>query len=988
MTAIGSAGALVAVMFGTTTTTAEAATTPTTAYSNGAFHLDVPGVVRESNIVLGRPNTENTQAIPLGNGSLGAAVWAQDGMRIQLNRDDTFPDRKSPGRVDVPGLSAMTKASDYHASLDLYTGTYTQQGGGITAKTYVRADKDELVVDVTGVPANSTQTATANLWKGRTPTAAVSSDKTTASLAETWKDSSTGGSGATFGSLLALTASGSVSASVVSSQKVAISFKADSQGSYRLLVGAPSWKGGDGAATGAQLVRGDAGKTSAQLSSAHTAWWSSYWNGVKLVQLSSSDGEAQYMENLRTLFLYQQASLMRGQYPGSQAGAAPLFSAFEDQHTWVPADYWFWNIRQQIAANISSGAAALNTSIFTLYTDNLASNEAWTRSHVPGTQGVCVPETMRYNGGGDYGGWNANRSCDTTITPSFNSQTFSTGAEVVYWVWRQYQQTHDTALLNQAYPLMKSVAQFLLSIGTVGSDGKLHFTGNEHENQWAVKDPSMLVAAMTTVLPIIGDVATSLGKDASLVTQIDAAVKQLPGLPRTDSATHSQVVENNSKDSDSGWVLAYSANPSASLHNVENTQLESIWPFGLIGDQSGSLHDLGVRSYESRSFKASNDWDYDALYAARLGLSSEIAPVLKAGVQKFQIYPNGLSTEAGIDFYNEQTGNVAETINEALLQDYDGTLRIAPAWPSSWDASGSVATLHKSTVDVQYSGGALRTVLYEAGETTSQAIRNPWSGKQIKVVDVTSGATVVNPTTASTITVAATAGHTYLVEPTSALTTDLPYAAVSGTAAAAARHFGPVQIGLDPRGTAAPFASLFDNAGVTADDTTDVGNLDGGTASLSLAALASAGASPGKQVTVGGVAFTWPKTALGDGTPDNVVAHGQRVSIGAKGSTLSFLVAATYGPASGTGTVHYTDGSSQQFTLGSKDWLDGIGSPGLTLGYSNRTGNTKYDRPAYLNVVKVPVSASKTVSDVALPDVSAAAGAGVATLHVFGVQLS
>ncbi|WP_214417238.1 hypothetical protein [Sphaerisporangium fuscum] len=77
--------------------TANAATT-TTAWRNGGFSVDTPNVVRRSDIVLGAPNTRASQFVPLGNGTLGAAVWAADGFTAQLNRSDTFPARKSPDR--------------------------------------------------------------------------------------------------------------------------------------------------------------------------------------------------------------------------------------------------------------------------------------------------------------------------------------------------------------------------------------------------------------------------------------------------------------------------------------------------------------------------------------------------------------------------------------------------------------------------------------------------------------------------------------------------------------------------------------------------------------------------------------------------------------------------------------------------------------------------------------------------------------------------
>ena len=53
-----------------------------------------------------------------------------------------------------------------------------------------------------------------------------------------------------------------------------------------------------------------------------------------------------------------------GQYPGSQAGVADMFAFDQDQQDWYPAGYWLWNLRGQIAANLSSGNFALNLPIF------------------------------------------------------------------------------------------------------------------------------------------------------------------------------------------------------------------------------------------------------------------------------------------------------------------------------------------------------------------------------------------------------------------------------------------------------------------------------------------------------------------------------------------------------------------------------------------------------------------------------------------------
>src|SRR5260370_22241176 len=140
-----------------------------TAWKDGRFHVDVAGVVRRSDIVLARPNMEAGEAMPLGNGRLGVAVWSADGLTAQLNRADTLPDRLSPGQVVIPGLAALTQGTDYSGRLILYDGEFQEQGGGIKATAYVQPDTDTLIIDVSGANPDSSQTAQLKLWQPRTP---------------------------------------------------------------------------------------------------------------------------------------------------------------------------------------------------------------------------------------------------------------------------------------------------------------------------------------------------------------------------------------------------------------------------------------------------------------------------------------------------------------------------------------------------------------------------------------------------------------------------------------------------------------------------------------------------------------------------------------------------------------------------------------------------------------------------------------------------
>ncbi len=796
--------------------TSAAAASLTTAWQNGAFNMDIGGVVSRSDVVLGSPNTAPAQSLPLGNGSLGVAAWAANGFTAQLNRSDTMPDRKSPGQVNISGLGTMTSASNFSGYLDVFRGVLNESGGGMTMQAWVPATKDELIIQVTGANPNVPQTATLNLWSGRTPS--DSSSGAYAAMAQTWVDNvANGGSGKTFGAMSAITAGArNVTASVVNSTQVKVTFTPNTDGSYRIVVAAPGWTGGNAISTAQNLIGSDTTSATSTLLSAQALAWHTFWANSGLVEATSSDGSAQYMENLRTLYLYDEnASMSSGHYGGSQAGVADMFEYNQDKQDWFPAGFWGWNLRAEIAANLSSGNYALNVPIFDMYLNDLPAIEAWTKAQMGGRAGACVPETMRFNGNGYYnGGTNAqNASCATASSPGYNALDLTTGAEMGMWIWQQYQDTGSISFLQKYYPVMQQAATFLLAFQTKGSDGFLHGVANAHETQWAVTDPTTDLVADQALFPAVVSAATLLNTDASLVSQLKTAETEIEPYARTDEATRQQLLnpqpttasKTASVDAAGTDVIADSYQPSAQLRNGENIGLEPLWPWGVITDNTtingDNLTALEDRTYQYRPNKNGNDWNFDAVDAARLDNASEVQADLIAGVEKLQTHISGLASLTTAttwnDAYLEQSATIATAMDEALATDYDGTLRFAPAWPSAWNGSGQIYIQGGSKVDVQVENGTLTTAAIQAGSTTTMKVRNPWPGKQAEVVNGSTGAVVVAPTTTSTLSVPVVAGSSYLVEQPSSPTTSLPFAQVTGSQATTYKTLGgKVQIGL------------------------------------------------------------------------------------------------------------------------------------------------------------------------------------------------
>ncbi len=710
--------------------------------------------------------------MPLGNGRLGLAVWSEGGLRLQLNRADTLPGRLSPGQVLLPGLQQLTEAADYTGRLDLYRGEFKEHGAGLTATTYVQPDADTAVVDVTGAKPRVLQTVLLYLWQPRRPQAIAHTD--TATLSETWKDETeAGASGETFGSLANISADArDVRAEVQDAVTVKLSFLPKPDGSFRLFIAATPWKGGD-------PNRFKNTPASRATATDHQRWWSDLWRRAGLMKMTSKDGAAEYFENLRCIDLYAAAAESLGRFPGSQAGIGDLFSSMRDEHKWSPSAYWHWNLRMQVAANLGAGLSELNNPYFTLYRENLQGIQGWTRAQMGGRPGACVPETMRYNGQGyENETWlpAPGINCSEKSKPYYNARTLSTGAEVSLWIWRQYLATQDIQFLKSNYPVMASAARFLLAYAKAGQDGLLHmYPSNAHENEWDVHDPTTDLSAMKAFFPAMISAARILQTDSPLVSSLESASAQLPELPRSGTAPND--------------VIAQSYDLDAAVHNSENIGLEPVWPYSLIGD-SGPLHDTAVRTYLNRTNKFNADWSFDSLQAARLGLSDEVQSALTKLTDKYQAYPSGFAQFVGQELYVEQLGVLAASLQEALVQDYDGLLRIAPAWPKSWDVDGTVWIPGNSKVNVEVRNGVPSLIVLEAGTRGQINLRNPWPGRALTVVAEQSGSQVAQ-TSGPAIDFSVEAGQAYLIQDSTAYTVR-----VSGSAAEEPKTLGTRHIGI------------------------------------------------------------------------------------------------------------------------------------------------------------------------------------------------
>jgi hypothetical protein len=217
---------------------------------------------------------------------------------------------------------------------------------------------------------------------------------------------------------------------------------------------------------------------------------------------------------------------------------------------------------------------------------------------------------------------------------------------------------------------------------------------------------------------------------------------------------------------------------------------------------------------------------------------------------------------------------------------------------------------------------------------------------------------------------------------------------LAGAGGTTAMHIFAMATGTGTPTMGAPYSSLsaaYDNAGISDNSDPAAADFDGTGESFSSEALAAGtptSLTPGGQATIGGTTFTWPSAV---GAPDNVIADGQLIDISGSGTDLGFLGSGAFGAASGTGTITYTDGTTQTFGLAMADWYNNAPVSGDEIATTttswNFSSSTQVQHPVSIYFASVPLDPGKVVASVTLPTVGSGIGNGINAMHIFSMAI-
>ena len=412
-------------------------------------------------------------------------------------------------------------------------------------------------------------------------------------------------------------------------------------------------------------------------------YWNRYWN-KSYIYVETPDGETgRKITSSYILQSWIQACGGRGNYPikfnGTIFTVDSKYTDIDlgpDYRRWG-GDYWWQNTRLAYHPMLKSGDFDMMKVLFEHYFRNLPMMKANTRTML-GVDAAVSPETATVFGTycpADYG-WDRSQCTDKLPVSPYMKRYWSSSLEMISLMLDYYNYTGDKSFAKERIvPYAREFLKFYDIAYRRNSEGKLVIEPAQClETYWYdVVNDMPTVAGLNDVLPRLRALPAGLSGDE------DKALWQrlyevLPDIPV------------KVEDGVELFSPAESYNPRYT--NNENAELYAVFPFHICNVSTDNLQ-TGRESYNRRLFIKNVCWSQDGQEAARLGLAEEAAAnlVAKTGNSSPAFrFPAYWGCGQDFDWTPDQDhgGNLMTTLQEMVLQTYDGKDYILPAFPDDW----------------------------------------------------------------------------------------------------------------------------------------------------------------------------------------------------------------------------------------------------------------------------------------------------------------
>lgn len=439
----------------------------------------------------------------------------------------------------------------------------------------------------------------------------------------------------------------------------------------------------------------------------HISYWKEMWN-KSYVYISGSK-KAEKLTQGYILQRYINICAGRGKYPIKFNGS--IFTCQPSPHREENMDYrnwggyyWLQNTRLIYWNMLYSGDYELMLPFFRLYIDNLNFAKYRTQKYF-GYDGAFYPETMSiFAAYADTNyGWNRDGLSDGVTENTYIRYYYCGALEVALMMLLYCRNSGNVEFLKEeCLPFVYENLKFFKNRFTL-PDGSMRFEPTSSLETWQnCIDDSPNIAALKSVcemLKTFSEASDELKKFA------DSILKALPALPI-------------GKKGFKKVVLPFRKNVDKVKRNCENPELYTVFPYGIYKVGEKDLN-IGINTFKKRKEKASCGWQQHGIQAAFLGLKKETFKEITRNCEntnKNCIFPAfyGPNYDWLPDQDNGSVMNIA--ILKALVQSNSEKIFLFPAWDKN------ISVSFRLPVDDNFI-----TVKYEKGRKPEYSFDKPES---------------------------------------------------------------------------------------------------------------------------------------------------------------------------------------------------------------------------------------------------------------------
>mgnify|MGYP000974541752 CR=1 FL=1 len=772
------------------------------------LQIDYKRLITRADLHYSKPVKKSEEGQPIGNGRMGSLVWTSPGqIKMQINRVDVFSNNSRSNNffernteytgatayVDLDFGEQVFTEPHYSQELSCYEGVSTIRGKEVKAQVMAWNEQDVMLMQVED-HRKGQQAILANLRMLRLPLvergnhSAVSKLEKVGDYIVLKQEFQEDDYYCASAVVLGLTGS-QADAEQVNESTLRLIVNENRKPFSVFIASAATFNAKEDVvqlATDKLVAAQKLGYE--KIYQSNRIWWADFWK-QSYVSLTSADGEADYIEQNYTYYLYVMASSSRGKYPTKFNGM--LWATGGDRRQWGNA---FWGANQSCLYNalFATNHLELLDPLFNMYstvypTFEVAARQQW------GAKGIYIPETMGFDGVPelpaaiaeemrslylmqkpwrersakfmDYaetklpflsrwnwkhlgkwqkGRWTYVERGDGPYGPV--NHLFSRGAKIAYQYWQKYEYTRDKKWLrDKAYPMLKGVAEFYRNFPNVKRelDGKYHiYHINDNESIWGGHNTAEEISSMRGIFPVAIKAAEILGVDKELRPLWQEFLKNL--APLTTSHDYSDMRQE-------AEVWVGSLPPTSAVRGngkrLPDGNTMPVWFFDLCNPGANEQDWKIANSTFDGYFKEGINKQVYPYVLSKLPVAGAILGRVDAvryllpnqlrRAPEHEVMPNRMDVSEGFYTTNiQRIGRAAEALQAALCfnsPEYPGgpsIVRVFHAWPKEWNAAFNLRSRNGFLVSSAMKQGHIDFVELHAQQEGTCLLQNPWMGKK------------------------------------------------------------------------------------------------------------------------------------------------------------------------------------------------------------------------------------------------------------------